>query len=198
MYSRSRLDALGDGIFAVAMTLLVLDIRLPDDFHPQSSRELLEGVVGLLPKFGPYALTFFVVAVRWLWEAEERGQRMYSRRYAQLWLVLLFLVTCTPFTTIVLGRFPGTAAAVWLYVGNLTLLSVISFLLGDTREMDEAKRRARIVGLSVLLISAAAAIAASLIEPKQAMWALTINFFSPLINRRLGRGDRPPAEAPPG
>jgi uncharacterized membrane protein len=193
MYSRSRLDALGDGIFAVSMTLLVLDIRLPDDFHPQGSRELLEGVVGLLPKFGPYALTFFVVAVRWLWEAEERGQRMYSRRYAQLWLVLLFLVTCTPFTTIVLGRFPGAAAAVWLYVGNLTLLSVISFFL-----MDKSKRRARIVGLSVLLISAAAAIAASLIEPKQAMWALTINFLSPLINRRLGRGDRLPAQAPPG
>ena len=33
MFSKSRLDALSDGIFAVAMTLLILDVRLPDDFH---------------------------------------------------------------------------------------------------------------------------------------------------------------------
>jgi uncharacterized membrane protein len=197
MYSRGRLDALGDGIFAVAMTLLVLDIRLPDDFHPQTSRELLQGVVGLLPKFGPYALTFFVLAMRWLWEAEERGHRLYSKRYAELWLVLLFLVTCTPFTTILIGRFPATPSAIWLYVGNLVLLSVISFLLGYGRELSEARRRERVIGLSLLLISAAVAVAVSFIEPTQAMWALTINFVSPLINRRLAGGDRPPAEAPP-
>ena len=34
MFSQARLDTLGDGIFAVAMTLLILDVRLPDDFHP--------------------------------------------------------------------------------------------------------------------------------------------------------------------
>ena len=34
MFSKARLDTLGDGIFAVAMTLLILDVRLPDDFHP--------------------------------------------------------------------------------------------------------------------------------------------------------------------
>ena len=35
MFSKARLDALSDGIFGVAMTLLILDVRLPDDFHPQ-------------------------------------------------------------------------------------------------------------------------------------------------------------------
>ncbi|WP_244548994.1 TMEM175 family protein [Bradyrhizobium canariense] len=34
MFSKARLDTLSDGIFGVAMTLLILDVRLPDDFHP--------------------------------------------------------------------------------------------------------------------------------------------------------------------
>jgi uncharacterized membrane protein len=188
MYSRSRLDALGDGIFAVAMTLLVLDIRLPDDFQPQTSAELLRGFAGLLPKFLPYALSFYVLGRRWLWEAEERGQRMHTRRYAQLWLLLLFLVTCTPFTTIVLGRFASLPSAVWLYVGNICLFSVVSFrLAGDKQELGEARQRERVVGVCVLLVSAAAAIALSFIEPTQAPWALVISFFAPVINRWLAR-----------
>ena len=40
MFSKARLDTLSDGIFGVAMTLLVLDVRLPDDFHPSDSAEL--------------------------------------------------------------------------------------------------------------------------------------------------------------
>ena len=43
MYPKARLDALSDGIFAVAMTLLVLDVRLPEDFHPHNAAELLKG-----------------------------------------------------------------------------------------------------------------------------------------------------------
>jgi uncharacterized membrane protein len=42
MFSKARLDTLSDGIFGVAMTLLVLDVRLPDDFHPRDGSELLD------------------------------------------------------------------------------------------------------------------------------------------------------------
>ena len=37
MFSRARLDTLSDGIFGVAMTLLILDVRLPEDFHPMTA-----------------------------------------------------------------------------------------------------------------------------------------------------------------
>ena len=108
------------------MTLLVLDIRLPDDFRAASSAELMSGLVGLSPRFIPYVLSFFVLGMRWMYEAEERRHgkedRLYSRSYAQGWLLLLFLVTCTPFTTIVLGRFVDVPAAIWLYVGNIASL----------------------------------------------------------------------------
>jgi uncharacterized membrane protein len=189
MYSRGRLDALGDGIFAVAMTLLVLDVRLPEDFDPKTSTELLSGVLALSPKFFPYALSFFVLALRWLWEAEERRERMYTRRYAQLWILMLFLVTCTPFTTIILGRFP-LPSAVWLYVANIALLSVMSFLLaGNARELGEVAWRARIVSLCVLLFSSVLAIALSFVDPTRAPWALVISLLAPAVNRWMGHGD---------
>jgi uncharacterized membrane protein len=47
MFSKARLDTLSDGIFGVAMTLLILDVRLPDDFHPRDGAELLHGLFGL-------------------------------------------------------------------------------------------------------------------------------------------------------
>jgi uncharacterized membrane protein len=187
MHSRGRLDALGDGIFGVAMTLLVLDLRLPEDFHPQTSSELVHGLAELSPKFFPYALSFYVLGLRWQWEAEERvnsERRLYGRGYVQLWLLLLFLVTCTPFTTIVLGRFTNIPAAIWLYVANIASLSLVSFLLaGDTHELGEQRRRERLVGLAALMVSSVVAIGVSFVVPQLAIWALALNFFIPLVMR---------------
>jgi uncharacterized membrane protein len=53
MFSKARLDPLSDGIFGVAMTLLVLDVRLPDDFHPKDGAELLHGLFDLWPNSCP-------------------------------------------------------------------------------------------------------------------------------------------------
>ena len=52
-YPRARLDALNDAVFGVAMTLLVLDLRLPEDFRAHSAQELLDGLRALWPKFFP-------------------------------------------------------------------------------------------------------------------------------------------------
>jgi uncharacterized membrane protein len=53
MFSKARLDTLSDGIFAVAITLLILVVRLPDDFHRRDGIELLQGLIRLRPKFLP-------------------------------------------------------------------------------------------------------------------------------------------------
>ena len=61
MFAKSRLDALHDGIFSVAMTLLVLDVRLPEDFHPRDAAELTSAIGNLWPKFLPYLLSFTII-----------------------------------------------------------------------------------------------------------------------------------------
>lgn len=188
MYSRARLDALGDGIFGVAMTLLVLDIRLPEDFSAANSAELMSGLAKLTPRFIPYVLSFFVLGLRWMYEAEERRHgkedHLYSRTYVRGWLLLLFLVTCTPFTTIVLGRFVDVPAAIWLYVGNMAALSVVSFFLsGNAEDIGQDKWRERTLGLVMFLACCAAAVALSFVWPEWAMWALFLNALTPLFRR---------------
>lgn len=100
-YPRARLDALSDGIYSVAMTLLVLDIRLPEDFHPSSESDLISGFHQLWPKFLTYLLSFFVLGLRWLANVKARGQaETVNSRYVRWWLLNLLLVTCVPFTAI--------------------------------------------------------------------------------------------------
>jgi hypothetical protein len=90
MFSKTRLDTLSDGIFAVAMTLLVLDVRLPEDFQPRDGSELLEGLTGLWPKFLPYALSFCVLGLRWLANIEIRTRADFvNREYVNWWLLYL-------------------------------------------------------------------------------------------------------------
>ena len=74
MFSKARLGALSDGIFGVAMTLLILDIRLPEDFSPRDGTELLQGPAGLRPKFLPCALSFGVLGLRWLANIRSRAE----------------------------------------------------------------------------------------------------------------------------
>ena len=64
MFAKARLEALTYGVFSVAMTLLVLDVRLLEDFHPADDGELLQDLASLWPKFLPYVLSFSVFGLR--------------------------------------------------------------------------------------------------------------------------------------
>src|SRR5277367_3586088 len=115
MYPKARLEALHDGIFSVAMTLLVLDVRLADDFHPADGGELLQGLIRLWPKFLPYLLSFAVLGLRWLAGIQIRSRAEYvDREYVNWWLLYLLLITFVPFSTIVVGRYASFAPAIWL------------------------------------------------------------------------------------
>src|SRR6201995_5209316 len=112
MFPKARLDALHDGIFSVAMTLLVLDVRLPEELHPRDATELVTAIVNLWPKFLPYLLSFTVLGLRWLASIEIRGRaECYTRAYVNTWLGSLLLTTCVRFSTIVVGRYGSLAPA---------------------------------------------------------------------------------------
>ena len=115
MYPRARLDALSDAVFGVAMTLLVLDVRLPEEFHTDNANELLRALSGLWDKFWPYLLSFVVLGLRWLSSIQVRSRgEVVGREYVNWWLLYLLLITCVPFTTIIIGRFGTLAPAIWL------------------------------------------------------------------------------------
>ena len=186
MFSKARLDALSDGIFAVAMTLLILDVRLPEDFHPQDGAELLRGLADLWPKFLPYVLSFGVLGLRWLSNIEVRSRAEYvSREYVNWWLLYLFLITCVPFTTMVVGRFAHFAPAIWLYAGDTLLIAATGLrLISITPDLEQGDHlRHRQFSAKLLIASSLLAIALSFVDSRVALWALMLNFAGPIIRR---------------
>jgi uncharacterized membrane protein len=161
MYSRHRLDGLGDAIYGVAMTLLVLEIRLPEGFQPHSNAELLAALQALAPKFWPYLLSFAVLGGRWRAIVKDREAHHHVERpYVTWWLFHLFSVTLIPFSSMLIGRYATFAAAVWVYSANIAALSLTGW--GLTVSAPAAERQKvgeNRVGVILMLTSAVLAVA---------------------------------------
>jgi uncharacterized membrane protein len=188
MYPRVRIDALSDGIFAVAMTILVLDLRLPDDFHPVDDGAMARALLELGPKFFPYALSFYVLGSIWLAATKLRTRaEFFDKRYVSWWLLQLLLATCLPFSSSVIGRFASHAPSIWLYSANLAALAAVGLRLvtltpgleDDAHTLDRKVSSVILIGTSLLCVGL------SLINPGQALWVFALNVGASPIARRL-------------
>ena len=186
MFPKARLDTLSDSIFAVAMTILVLDVRLPDNFHPNDNAEMLQGLFNLWPKAVPFVLSFGVVGLRWLANIEIRTRAEYvSREYVNWWLFYQLLITCMPLSTIVVGSYGHFAPAIWLYAGHTLLIAAVGLRLmqitPDLEQGDHLDHR-QFSGL-LLIFSSLLAIALSFFHPRAALWALVLNLAAPILRK---------------
>jgi len=185
-----RLEALTDAVFAFAMTLLVLNIELPDDFDPKTSREFLQGLMGLSDTFVAYLITFFVLIGFWFGRARTTGEpEMASAAYA--WAVLLNLlgVAILPFSMLAVSRY-DVAGAVWVYGANMILLAVTALLIARAAERDSgnaAEPEGR-VRLGILILSAVLSMIVSLFSPDYAMLLYLLNIAAPFVRRVVGPG----------
>jgi uncharacterized membrane protein len=121
-----RLSAFSDGVFAIAITLLVLSIEAPD-FDDQSFSDAFET---FRPQLLSYALSFVVIGV--YWKAHHRMFRTLRRvtpRLLNLNLLLLGFVALIPFPTEILGNSGSTTEAVVLYAVVLGATGYASTLL---------------------------------------------------------------------
>jgi uncharacterized membrane protein len=111
-----RIVFFSDAVFAIAITILVLDIRVPDGLSPA---ELPAEVLGLWPKYLSYVVSFLVLAI--YWQAHHRVFRP-IRGYdgTLVWLNFLFLmaVAFLPFPTSLLGEYGREQVSVVIYAAN--------------------------------------------------------------------------------
>ena len=124
----SRLDrllALADGVFAISLTLLAIELTLPEaaaDFHGEA---LLSALLEAWPKLLSYVTSFTMIAV--FWQAHHR-LFLQVRRFdgVLLWLVFLQLASIAflPFPTAVVGAHVGDTVAEEFYYGSLLLTSL--------------------------------------------------------------------------
>jgi uncharacterized membrane protein len=116
-----RILALSDGVFAIALTLLILDIAVPATTNPDT---LGKALLGLWPRYLAYLLSFLVIARFWV--IHHQTFRLIVRDNATLvWLnfLLLIFIAFLPFPTAVLGVHNGVPAAAVLYAVALCLTS---------------------------------------------------------------------------
>jgi len=124
-YDVGRLLALSDGVFAIAMTLLVLDIPVPSRITANSDAALQAALRSLYAPVLAFVLSFLLVGLTWLRHRSMlRGLARTDGGLAWINLLMLLLVCLVPFTAAVLSRHGDLATAVVLYAANMALVGV--------------------------------------------------------------------------
>lgn len=129
IFSKNRVEAFSDGIFAIIVTLLVLEIKVPHIHEYNSAIELKQSLTALLPKFLSWIISFFTVAVIWVNHHKIFKQIKQIDSGIFWWNAFLLLWTSfIPFPTAVLGDYPENQTSVVLY-GLVMSLMAVSFTL---------------------------------------------------------------------
>jgi uncharacterized membrane protein len=126
--SIERLAALSDGVFAVAMTLLVLDLRLPATDAVHSEQGLWRALVALSPQLLMYLMSFITLGIFWVGQQTQLNHLSRSDRNLS-WSQPAFLmaVTLMPFSTRLLAEFARYRIALLVYWVNILLLGAVLY-----------------------------------------------------------------------
>lgn len=120
-----RIEALHDGVFAIVMTLLILEMKIPET---HDSEHLYAELLTLIPIIISYIVTFVNLGIYWVGQQIqfhfiERSDRVFS------WIHVLFLmlVSVLPFSSALLGYYPSEQIASILYGLNLIVIGLVSY-----------------------------------------------------------------------
>ena len=126
----TRFEAFSDGVFAIAITLLVLEIRLPAEHQIEALGGLGRALLGLWPSYAGYVISFLTIGIMWANHHSVVKLMARSDHGLIVWnLLLLMAISFTPFTTAVMADYlhhPGwdRTIAVAFYCGSFTLTAL--------------------------------------------------------------------------
>jgi len=134
---KARLESFSDGVFAFAITLLVLGIQVPE-LKSANELELRHALMSAIPQLIPYVTSFATIGVIWLnHHAMFHPVQRVEHTTLTLNLLLLLVVAFIPYPTAVLSRYGALSSSAFLYGCVLTLLGVTYSVLW----LHIAKRR---------------------------------------------------------
>lgn len=126
--SVERLAALSDGVFAIAMTILVLDLRVPVAAAVHDEHGLWRALVALAPRLLMYLMSFLTLGIFWVGQQSQLNHLARSNRdLTWLHIAFLFSVGLMPFSTALLAEFFRFRLALLLYWANLLLLGLVLY-----------------------------------------------------------------------
>ncbi|RFB80820.1 TMEM175 family protein [Methylovirgula sp. 4M-Z18] len=123
-----RLAALSDGIFAVAMTLLILDIKTPDHADIHGEADLIRALRGLLPSFLIFFMSVITLGIFWIGQQTQLNHlKRGDRNLSWVHIAFLAIVSILPFSTRLLAEFTEFQTALIVYWFNILLLGIILY-----------------------------------------------------------------------
>jgi uncharacterized membrane protein len=123
-----RISALSDGVFAIAMTLLVLDLRVPASEAIHSEHDLWRALIDLSPRLLTYFMSFLTLGIFWIGQQTQLNHfARCNRTLAWIHLGFLLAVSLMPFSTGFLAEYITFRIALIVYWLNILLLGVMLF-----------------------------------------------------------------------
>lgn len=196
IYDRDRTTAFSDGVFAIAITLLVLTIEVPKVSDPS---ELPSAIGDLSDSFISYGISFAVIGLLWFRHHGFFGQLSeVDGPLLVLNLAYLALVAFIPFPTNILGEYPAQPISIALYSGTIGLVGLLSMAMWrharvagllNTRGLQTVREISSWGGAVVPAVMALSIVLAYAVDARLALWSYLLIFLGRLAATR-GPGAR--------
>lgn len=191
--NKPRLDTLADGIFAIVMTILVFEIKVPEIFQP-SNHEIFELLIKSYPLFLSYLLSFATLFTYW------RGYHAVASDFAKTTNVtfenlsgaFLFFVALIPFSSHILGIYSKLQAGVIVFAVNVIIIGTTLFFMRTYAWKSKAMLNKKITNLEhrhahmrilVPILFSVLAILVSYLNTEIALLILTVAIMFNLTKR---------------
>ncbi len=196
-FTVERLNALSDGVFAVAITLLALGIALPEIEGAATNSKMWHGLAELWPHFFSYILSFVIIAKFWI-SHHSLFSVIRSADRVIIWMNVsyLLLIVFMPYPTQLLSLYGETAVATALYAAVLATAGILQGLMGlyatrghrlvdDEFEMRHAGAYLRnsFIMSAIFIIS----IGIAFVSPTAAQLFWIVLFITPLLEHLVFR-----------
>ncbi|MCX6352975.1 MAG: TMEM175 family protein [Bacteroidetes bacterium] len=165
-----RITMFNDAVFAIALTLLVLELRLPEVKNCTSPNAMLAELKHVLPKFSAFLLSALLVGGNWI--SSFQMQRMVVRMdiHYLVWMVVyLIIISLFPFCCSLIGEYPDNPMSFVVFGGLSMMLIICAYfymsyclrknLLHEDTDFAEVKKIIKMLPILALVLASIAALA---------------------------------------
>jgi uncharacterized membrane protein len=131
MMNKIRIEALSDGVFSIVMTLLIIDIKVPQLMQPHNGYELMNQLWKMWPLFRSYYVSFAILGMYWI--AHHALFHLFAKHANRpiTYLNILFLcfIALIPFSAHLIGQYPLNEVAVAVYGFNVIVIGIVQYCM---------------------------------------------------------------------
>ncbi len=188
--NKNRIETLSDGVFAIIMTILVLEFKIPK-LSPEAlnnSEKLFSEIIKLTPVFFSYSITFAILAMYWIGHHNlfHIFTKNINRMLMEINVLFLMLVSLLPFMSHLLGEYRYNQGAIQLYAASIVMIGLCMYSMYhyahiskeiDTHEVDKLTMKKIRIRILLPIVAAVVSFVAS-------FWNLNASFillFAPVI-----------------